>query len=238
MPNPVIIKRFIAAARPLDIFPGPPPDFHLDANTITGVAAGGAVATWPDRSANGRDFTQGTGANQPTWQVNIQNGKPAVRFGAGKFMSNAALVSTQSWTLFLVLKNSVATLGFLFYQGDATNGYGPFVSTNRTIQCRNAGATVNSTDAAFPATNAEVWSASRNNTGPLLQLWVNRASQTLSDTAPAQGLPGTTGVIGGFAAGAFNWAGDIFECIGYSSVLSDAQRAGIENYLIRKYDIT
>lgn len=84
----------------------------LAADKITGVADGAAVATWADASGLGRDMTQGTGANQPTFHTGVQNGKPVVRFnGTSHRLENAsAFLSGASGSVFAVVKvNPAAT---------------------------------------------------------------------------------------------------------------------------------
>jgi hypothetical protein len=49
--------------------------------SIVGLNDGDLVATWPDSSGFGRDATQATEANRPTFKTGIFNGKPAVRWG-------------------------------------------------------------------------------------------------------------------------------------------------------------
>jgi hypothetical protein len=49
-----------------------------DADTITRDVSN--VIQWDDKSGNGRNATQGTSGNQPTYQTNVLNGLPVVRF--------------------------------------------------------------------------------------------------------------------------------------------------------------
>jgi hypothetical protein len=51
----------------------------LDANDITGVADGGAVASWTAKAGNSTD-TQGNTDKRPTLDVDGLNGRPAVKF--------------------------------------------------------------------------------------------------------------------------------------------------------------
>lgn len=55
--------------------------FWLDADSITD-ADGTAVATWPDKSGQGFDATQGTGANRPVIKDNVAKGRRGVLFTA------------------------------------------------------------------------------------------------------------------------------------------------------------
>jgi len=60
-----------------------PPDIAglqlwLDANQITGLNDGDAVATWSDASGNANHGTQSSASKRPTYQTNEQNGLPGV----------------------------------------------------------------------------------------------------------------------------------------------------------------
>ena len=51
-----------------------------DASTIT--ESGGAVSQWDDKSGNGRNATQPTSGNRPTYQSSVQNSKNVIRFNS------------------------------------------------------------------------------------------------------------------------------------------------------------
>jgi hypothetical protein len=51
-----------------------------DASTITTV--GGAVSQWNDKSGKGRNATQPTSGNRPTYQSSVQNSRNVIRFNA------------------------------------------------------------------------------------------------------------------------------------------------------------
>lgn len=99
----------------------------LDAELISGTN-GSAVATFPDASGNGRNFTQATAADQPTLVTPAVNGLKAVRF-AGDYMTNAATgISGQTaFTVFFVMAldsvPSVARGGILVTSGGGANDY-------------------------------------------------------------------------------------------------------------------
>ena len=49
-----------------------------DATKITGLEDGDPVGTWSDLSGNGKDLSQASAGNKPTYKTDIQNGLPAV----------------------------------------------------------------------------------------------------------------------------------------------------------------
>lgn len=65
-----------------------------DASTIT--LNGSTVSQWSDKSGNARIATQATAANQPTYVTTGLNGKPALSFDGGDFMSGLWSAATAS----------------------------------------------------------------------------------------------------------------------------------------------
>ena len=66
------------------------PTWWLDARQVGG-ASGGAVATWSDRSGNGRTASQAAGARQPTIQHGVGGPVDVVRFDGGDCLRTAAI---------------------------------------------------------------------------------------------------------------------------------------------------
>jgi hypothetical protein len=56
-----------------------------DASTIT--ESSGSVSQWDDKSGNGNDAVQGTGAREPSYGSTAINSKNVVNFSGGKFMT-------------------------------------------------------------------------------------------------------------------------------------------------------
>jgi hypothetical protein len=97
-----------------------PPDFSptqlsglnlwLDATQITGLTNGQALTTWVDKSANA--YT-GTAVAGPTYQTNVLNSKPIVRFnGTTQYVDfgNVVNIGTNSGlTIFSIIKFNTAT---------------------------------------------------------------------------------------------------------------------------------
>jgi hypothetical protein len=88
------------------------PDLWLDAaDTTTITASSGSVSQWNDKSGNGRNFTQGTGGNQPTTGTRTQNGLNVLDFdGTDDFLEGGDILDilTNSATIVVVTKLDVA----------------------------------------------------------------------------------------------------------------------------------
>lgn len=77
---------------------------HLAPHLESGFADNDAVGTLQDFSGNGRDFTQATSGNKPTFKTGILNSQPAVRFdGTDDFLEASAFMSGDA-EMFCVLK--------------------------------------------------------------------------------------------------------------------------------------
>lgn len=73
-------RRQVAGGNVLDNYTW---EFRFEADSITGLSDNDPVATWPDLSGNGRDATQATPSDRPTYKTGIINGLPAVRYPGG-----------------------------------------------------------------------------------------------------------------------------------------------------------
>lgn len=95
---------------PADV-PGLASWYRADAVGVA-LADAAAVATWDNAQGTAaRDVAQATGANQPTIRLNVQNGKPAVRFDGGDFLTNAtAFLAGASGSVFAVAKSNASAV--------------------------------------------------------------------------------------------------------------------------------
>jgi hypothetical protein len=104
---------------PLDLSP----TMWFDASdTSTITESGGAVSQWADKSGNGHDLTQGTGANQPTTGTRTINSRNVVDFdGVSDRMVSGSLspTLTQPNTIFAVFVPDATSSQYLF---DAIGG--------------------------------------------------------------------------------------------------------------------
>ena len=204
----------------------------LSADRITGVAGGGAVATWLDQSGTGNNPTQATADLRPTLQLNILNGLPVVRFdGSNDYLTVDITDLTQPLTIF----------GAFTTDADVT--------TNEQLDGGGAGAArcvtyiVSGALTAFGGVNL-VGATVSANTSYYYVIVYNGASSSikLSGGAVTNGNAGTQDhgayVIGADQTpGGLPWGGDIAEYGIYDSALSAADIAQVERYLAAKWGL-
>lgn len=203
--------------------------FKADAGTST-TTNGAAISQWNDQSGNARHVAQATGANQPTYQENVVNGRPVVRFdGTNDYLEATGFTLTQPNTMFVVAKPAnVASNGKNVVDGVTTRN-AVTIGTTPKIGL-NAGSDVNSTldwTVAFQLVTAVFNGASS---------LVRR-----NGVASAAVNPGTAS-LAGIRIGTFNgslamWNGDVAEVLVYNAALSTVDRDAVESHLTSKYAI-
>lgn len=79
----------------------------LKADALTGLTNGEPVGVWSDSSGNGNNATNG-GALRPSWQTNVVNGQPVVRFdGIDDYLQNAAYVhGSNDASMFIIARRN------------------------------------------------------------------------------------------------------------------------------------
>ena len=213
---------------------------------------GTSLATWVDKSTRGNNFTQGTGANQPTFQTNIINGKPCILAnGTTQTMSGGVTglpTGSQGRTFFIVF-NIVSHSSLHYFFSHGTNGTGETFSpgfwvllgpNNFLLDWTNNNSFMTTT-ALSDATN---YLATVNYTagGDTISYVgkLNGVSQTISPGPSDVGIPNTINgtsnlfirVDGFFKANAY-----IAEIIYYDSSLSAAKMALVNNYITNKWGV-
>jgi hypothetical protein len=180
----------------------------LDARYIA-QADNTAVSTWTDRSGNGYNFAQATGANQPTLQVGELGGSSVVRFdGSNDYLSRSDTgFPTGNITFLCVSKqNNVMATGqyrCVLHYGAASIGsalfftYGEdanFVSDAFGVSTYGVGGGISNSTGSY-----YVMSATRS--GTTVSMWRNGSSlvtQTMQSNTATYGANGAT--VGSFNA--------------------------------------
>jgi hypothetical protein len=231
------------------------------ASDITGVANGGVVGTWTD-TANGAAYgdsiaQNAIGANSPTYQTNVVNGKAVVRFpntGMGEMRTSLSpgIASTSGWAVFLVAKanttpvNGLTTDGagdYLLDRSGATNQLasikavgGKFGLQKRTDANTGLGGPTSSTNISTSA--FQIVAIRRNRTLNQFELWVDGVMEgTTTDDGTA--LTPTSILIAhhATAGSAQGFKGDIAEVLVYKAELSNLDFQKVGAYLETEYGL-
>ncbi len=206
-------------------------ELWLQANSGTSSTTNGTpINAWADQSGYGHNASQGTGSSQPTYQTNIQNGQPVLRFDDVDDGISVAdgLNLNAPYTVFTVFNtNSVAANRRAVQGRDGDWLIGPHSNEIRHY----AGSGWVST--GFGLNLGQFYIATAGNNSAASTFWVNGTDQTTS-SAPV-GAPGRLG-LGATGTAAEPLGGDLGEVIVYSTNLNSARRTIVENYLQAKYN--
>lgn len=232
-----------------------------DSTTIT--LNGSTVSEWRDKSGNGRNLTQATAANQPTYSTNEQNGKPAIIFAnaSSRFLSySSGMFSfTGAGTVFIATKTVSRD----------TNDFGSFISEGTGVTARTFVALAPGVFgvAGFrPATDiygphGRRTTTTYTGTSPQVLQWqwenwsTHRSSGTIigvsNDGVDTESYGSSNpldftndtrqfrvGVTGTSAIAAACLNATVCEILAYTAVLSASQRSAARRYLARKWGIT
>jgi hypothetical protein len=217
----------------------------LDANdSATITQSSGAVSQWNDKSGNGRNFTQSTSANRPTYASTGLNNKPTLEFGADDFMELTSGLISQLYTIVCVANaSSLSTNSVLFAGGSKVNSNPrqQLDRDNTTLRVinRNDGGTI--TDATQGTITSAAYIQTGTQSSTLAGVSLN--GNTLTTAAAVTGTTSITvytiGALfpGSSTAGAFH-NGDISEIVYVAGEPSTSTRQRIEGYLAWKWGLT
>lgn len=207
----------------------------LKADSIN-AANGSAVSAWADSSGNNKNLAQVTGANQPTFQTNVLNKKPVVRFDG----VNDALYFTSSPpadpTVIVVSRRTGTNGGTLYnvFQGGGDWQYGGTIWDSGSAHWswylesgwRNGTIPVN--------TNWHITSfILQTNSAKIYDNGVIDLNYTPSGSLTVSNID----YIGAYGQITRFLVGDIAEVLVFNAALSDADRSNVETYLNNKYAI-
>ena len=206
----------------------------LEADQITGVPNGGAVATWPDASGNGKDATQSSPSARPIFTEDALNGRPALRFNpslSNMFMTTPSLGLSQPNTIIVVGKQTTTTTGGRFVDGviGARQLLGLTITTGVFD--------------SYAGTASVQGSKNRSAAFHILTMIYNGASSVgyLDGVQEVAGNPGSNGLgsiyIGNDGGGSVFLDGLIAAILVYDHALSESERLAVESYLATKYNL-
>jgi hypothetical protein len=220
-----------------------------DANAITPVADGTAIAQWDDSSGNAKHATQATGTKQPVYKTSILNGKPVVRFqGTDDFMDVPAidLSATKAITVIGVFNSTVNATDQVIIEmsanyGSQTDSFILYRASDN-LPLFGAEGNVGFVDAktAFIQSAHAVFAGVIDMSKALreVSVWKNGTFGTLGNNSNNTGFFGNRALYMGARAGTSLFlTGDIAELMIFNRALTGGERGRMEEYLAYKWGI-
>jgi hypothetical protein len=205
----------------------------FEAGQISGVADGGAVATWSDASGNGHDATQATGTKQPLYRSTgtLPNGKPVVVFdGVDDTLGLSATLGSAA-TVFMVCNPSAVASAYLI--GGNGSGNTPAIISGFSSKSFEYFDSGDRQTLSASGTGFHVLSVVQTD-GSSYAGWFDGASAF--SASPTVNISGKTLTTIGSAGGTSNFAGfSVAEIIVYNRALTTTERQQVESYLTAKY---
>lgn len=227
---------------PLRVSDGDSLSLWLDAaDPSTILESGGLVSQWNDKSGNGNNVTQGTGANKPTTGVTTQNGKNVLDFdGNDSLDMPSALfsISNAANTIFVVGKRNVdsgSQVLMIFEEGSGNFRAGIFYdSAAGTVTARNdTGAGTNISSSGITTDFAIMHSTFDGVAGQTVSM--NGVTNSNAGGSAESGID--IGTIGSGSA-SLPLTGSIAEIIIYNRELSAFEILLVEQYLSNKWGVS
>lgn len=216
------------------------------------IATDEGVGTWADLSGNNYNVTQTTNGARPVYKATGGPGsKPTIQFdGSNDFLASAAhWWGSDDITAFFVLsfasatttpgevvfcKDTLTRRQFTFYSAGAA-GYRVSFWTSAN------GSAVQVDNFAAKTTGFKTYSYTVQSAINVSSLRLDAVAQGYGDTNQTQSGVFNSALNQAFVGAGYNGAnnlkGSISEIIVYSRALSATERAAIENYLNKKYDL-
>ncbi len=219
---------------------------------VTAAVNNGTIAQWNDQSGNGNNAAQVTAGNRPIYRTGQDNGLPALQFTGDLFIDAPALgiAGTSSATYFLAFKDTQTGLGgfndgsghFILDRTTATNALmslKPVTGSFYGFQKRDdSGGGLGGVASTTSINTNTKWIEMAHMKGTSYSLFYNGALE--STTGDGDGNLTPPNVRIGRHATTTNGGlrGFIHEFMIYSSVVNNAQRILINNYISAKYNVT
>lgn len=206
-------------------------DYLKSESNCTGtVTNGGTVGCWQDKSGNGKNATQATTGNRPTYETNQINSKPILRFVQDTNWQGFTFTSTSVRTAIFVFNHPTGSSPYLSadYEtvifGDGSNY--PFHGNTGTglIGCSWASSSLCNGSGYSNGTLTAITSLTKTTSFRVLTL-VLTGNVNVSNIA-----------LGHSSSRAMS--GDVAEIVVYNRALNNTERQAIEKYLSDKYAVS
>jgi hypothetical protein len=231
--NPIVLSPY------LDIDPGK-----------FGLNDGNAIGTATDYSGNGRNFTQATAGNKPTFKTAIVNGLPVMRFdGVDDYLQTTGwptnLVSAELWIVLKIVSDPPSPdtkTGFMEFGSTVVRSHFPY--TDGTIYDQfgtdTRKTTVNPTPSLASAfhlyhviSKSGEWTSELDGT----QLFTTATNTVGWNPAPLIGAGNHTDILGDPSGTPYVFAGDMARLL-ITPELSAGNRTKMKTYVGTVYGLT
>jgi hypothetical protein len=218
-----------------------------DARYLTD-ADGTGIQTWADRSGNGRDLTQSTVAERPTFKTAIQGGQPVLRFdGSNDNLLTASYAVTNVTTGFVVQQSTQNSQGVILERSatfsNANFRYALMVELSTTFSWATRVGSSQFADADFATRSGNFSVLSFRYGGSDATFGLAEDGLDLTKTyGPAEnhgtGVSASTATyVGARAGNSLRYAGDIGILYTIPELISTALRKRIEAHCALAYKI-
>ena len=223
-------------------------DIWFDANRTvfndagsTAASSGDSVHQWNEQSGSSTsNAIQSNGVRQPLYTENSLNGYPTIDFNGTDILPISTVATLSSSSIFIVYSGTYIA---------STNG-------DQLLNLNGGGnslvielsSTTNARARAYTGVNTCLNATVSNATPTILTLNYNGGSTSQMSilgsspstaTLPAVAVSSGSGSIGAHFGAVSGWfSGEIAEIIRYSSIVNDAQKIIVENYLAAKYGLS
>ena len=218
-----------------------------DATTITSSGSPAKVSQWNDKSGNGYNFTQATGAAQPTLTTNAINGVSALSFdGSDTLTSSSAadvmLSGATGATMFVVQKNTLDPPTVANSTGAPAGKWGTAATSNHfpftdgvvySDFGTNARKTAGNPSPSLADPRVAVFSSQAN----LWRFWIDGGSPVFSTTTNTFAVRNAAVNLGN-GGQSFNYVGDLAVVLVFPVVLSATNINSVGNYLAAVWGTT
>ncbi len=226
----------------------------FDASDATKVTtSGGAVTLWTDKSANAYTVGQSTPANRPTYPASTTlNGLPGIQMASSTFLSQLGnampnFTSSAETSMFIVARRQTVDSTWDIIN---TMWFPPTLSQTATLRYHFSYKDAAITGVTVYANGVKLGagSAVAANTHSVCGFTASSTASVISVNGTATNVGGTTLPSANNASTLFVFgdnrnnpalSGDdiIYECVGYNTALTTAQRQPLEGYLAWKWGL-
>ena len=220
----------------------------VSANTVIWLRADGGVtessnvvSAWADQSGNGNDATQGTGSFQPTFTASALNYNPSIHFdGSDDVLATSLSINASTYpdfTMIAVYEPDVDNAGAPW--GDDDSNWDRFIWDNASYnEVVSIGTTGLNVPGLFVPGQAVITTVAYDEdvaSGSAVYIDGTLQTQFTADHDPETS---STLDIGSVGNNNHEFDGQVYEIIGYTSLLSSTDREKVETYVALKYGIS